>query len=264
MQEFARVCEQAARAGGEVLKRMQGQITVREKAPADLVTDADLSSQRTIRRLLLDVFPNHGFLGEETLPEGASDGSESADFMWIVDPLDGTTNYVHGMDNFCVSVALRQQDQIVVGVIYDPSREECFVATQGNGAFCNGRRIHCSSISALDQALVAASLPARVAPGSAEVARFLNVMYECQAIRRLGSAALNLCHVAAGRMDGYWANSIQTWDVAAGFLMVREAGGVITRIDGEPFEIDRPRLAAAGNATLHAQLISTLAKPCQP
>lgn len=261
MQEFARVCEQAARAGGEVLRRMQGQITVREKAPADLVTEADLSSQQTIRRLLLDVFPNHGFLGEETLPERASDGPKSADFTWIVDPLDGTTNYVHGLDNFCVSVALQQGDQIVVGVVYDPIREECFVATQGKGAFCNGRRMHCSRVRALDQALVAASLPARVTPDSADVAQFLNVMYECQAIRRLGSAALNLCNVAAGRMDGYWATSIQKWDVAAGLLMVREAGGVITGIDGEPFEIDRPRLAAAGNATLHAQLIATLAKP---
>lgn len=259
MQEIASVCEQAARAGGKVLRSMQGQVEAREKAPADLVTEADVMSQEAIRECLLARFPDHGFLGEEdSAADLAAGPHEAREYTWIVDPLDGTTNYVHGLENYCVSVALRRGSEIIVGTVYDPVREECFVAVNGGGACLNGKRLHTSSVRELDQALVATSLPARVTPGSLEISRFLEVLYRCQALRRMGSAALNLCYVAAGRLDAYWATSVKTWDVAAGILLVSEAGGVITALDGGPIDVDRPLFASAANATLHAELVSAL------
>ncbi len=259
MQEYAKVCEQAAKAGGEVLRRMQGKIKAREKAPADLVTEADLISQETIRQLVLDAYPSHGFLGEESLPDSDESLAKDPEFVWIVDPLDGTTNYVHGLDYFCVSVALQHNAEIVVGTVYDPIREECFTAILHQGSYCNGRPIRCSDVQSLGDALVAASLPPRVEPNSDEVTRFLNVLYRCQALRRLGSAALNCCHVAAGRLDGYWATSVKKWDVAAGLLIIQEAGGTVLGIDGQPLQIDRPQFAATGHPALHSELIAALA-----
>lgn len=255
MQETAGICEQAARAGGAVLRRLQGKIQAREKAPADLVTEADLTSQQTIRDLLLAKFPDHGFLGEEDSGEAPISSSE---YTWIVDPLDGTTNYVHGLDNYCVSVALRHRDEIVVGTVYDPTRDECYSAIRGEGAFLNGQRLTTSDTVQLDKALVAASFPARVQPDSPEVRRFLEVLYRCRALRRLGSAALNLCYVAAGRLDAYWATTVKIWDVAAGTLLVHEAGGIVTALDSSPLDLDRPRFVASSNSSLHAELISVL------
>jgi myo-inositol-1(or 4)-monophosphatase len=238
---------------------MHGKIQAREKAPADLVTEADLASQETIRELLLTAFPDHGFLGEEDVNPDETD--DQGPFTWIVDPLDGTTNYVHGLDNYSVSVALRHKEEIIVGAVYDPVRDLTYSATLDRGAFCNGTPIRVSQVVSLDQALVAASLPARVEPGSTEVERFLRILFSCQAVRRLGSAALNLCYVAAGKLDGYWATSLKKWDVAAGLLLVREAGGTITSLDGGPFDLELPQLAAAGQKKLHAQLVAKLANP---
>ncbi len=182
----------------------------------------------------------------------------SSEFTWIVDPLDGTTNYVHGLDNYCVSVALRHRNEVVLGTVYDPSRDECYSAIKDQGAVLNGSRITTSDTARLEKALVAASFPARVQRDSAEVRRFLEVLYRCQALRRLGSAALNLCYVASGRLDAYWATTVKIWDVAAGTLIVREAGGVVTDLNGGPLNLDRPRFVSASNTTLHAELASVL------
>ncbi len=266
MQDFLRTCEQAARDGGRVLRQWQGRVTAREKGPADLVTQADLASQEAIRRTVLAAFPSHAFLGEEQ-DEDASVGrrgtsrTPAADgYRWVVDPLDGTTNYVHQYPYYCVSVALLKGQKLQVGCIYDPSRDECFTAATGSGAWCNGRPLTTAPTKSLDQALVASSFAARVEPESAEVAEFLKVLYRSQSIRRLGSAALNLAYLAAGRLDVFWSTSVKLWDVAAGVLMVQEAGGQVSSRDGLPWNADHPSLLAASTVELHAELRGLLAE----
>lgn len=261
MQELARVCEQAARAGGEVLLRYRGKFEVREKAPSDLVTEADIASQAVIRDFVLGAFPDHDFLGEEDDPSIAANSDN--EFTWVVDPLDGTTNYVHGLENYCVSVALQQKTpdgvRVIEGAVYDPVRDMSFRATLGGGAFCNEKPIKVSDVNSLNKALVVASLPARVGRESGEVNRFLEVMFNCQAIRRLGSAALNLCYVASGRLDAYWATSVKKWDVAAGLLLVQEAGGVATSLDGGTLDIDKPKFICASTEELHREMVELFA-----
>jgi myo-inositol-1(or 4)-monophosphatase len=257
MQAYERVCESAARAGGRVLLDWLGKIQVTEKAPKDLVTEADVASQRAIQQLIADSFPEHGFLGEEGDPPNGK-VSCNQPFRWIVDPLDGTTNYVHQFPGFSVSVALEHEGELIVGAVFDPLTEECFLATKGKGTFLNGEPISVSYCELLNNALVAASFSANVDAESAEIARFLAVLVECQALRRLGSAALNLAYVAAGRLDAYWATSVKTWDVAAGVLLVREAGGIVTGIDGGEFDLSRPTFAAAATDGLHRELLQCL------
>lgn len=260
MQAYIDVCEAAARQGGRVLMDWLGRIEAREKAPKDLVTEADVASQEAIAKLILDAFPDHGFLGEESGADGARVSRPDEEYCWVVDPLDGTTNYVHQFPNFSVSVALEQRGQLLAGTIFDPISDECFVATRGGGAFLNGQPLRVSSCGQLREALVAASFSADVDRTSEEISGFLEVLVECQALRRIGSAALNLAYLAAGRLDGYWATSVKPWDVAAGVLLIQEAGGVLTGIDGGPFDLARPLFAAAATPDLHAQLLDCLAR----
>jgi myo-inositol-1(or 4)-monophosphatase len=229
MPDYLAVCEQAARVGGELLLQWKGKFAVREKGPRDLVTEADLASQTAIRKVVLEAFPDHDFLGEETLRE--SEPERKSEFRWIVDPLDGTTNYVHQLRSYSVSVALQQGDQVIAGVVYDPELDECYAAAAGAGARLNGQPLSPSDCQSPDQALVAASLPARVPRGSPEIAAMVEIIHECQGLRRLGSAALNLCYVAGGGLDAYWAGSVKLWDIAAGMLIVEEAGAVMTSLD---------------------------------
>ena len=262
MQEFSEVCETAARAGGQILLDWQGRFKVQQKAPKDLVTEADLESQRVIREILLQAFPEHDFLGEE---DWANDQADHAapnatnGFRWIVDPLDGTTNYVHQLHGFSVSVALEHDGELLVAAVFDPISGECFTAARGGGAFLNGDPIAVSDCKEMPQALIASSFSARVNRESPEVVRFIEVLLACQALRRLGSAALNLSYLAAGRLDAYWATSVKSWDVAAGVLLVREAGGIVSSLDGGPLDLDHPRFASAATADLHGQLLETLA-----
>ncbi len=255
MKNLLETALEAARQAGELLREMQPRIEAREKAPADLVSDADLASQRLIRRMLSENRPEIAFQGEE---EGATEGVETEAGCWVVDPLDGTTNYVHGLDNYSVSIALRQNGTAQLGVIYDPVREEMYWAVRGNGAFLNGRQLHCSDVHQLEQSLVAVSFPPRISADAPEIAPFLRILGAVQAFRRLGSAALNLAYVAAGRLDGYWATSVHAWDVAAGSLLVEEAGGRITDPQGGPFQLERPGLLAAATEPLHAELLRTV------
>lgn len=256
MRDYITVCERSARKGGQVLLDWQGRIHPREKAPKDLVSEADLASQDAIYEIIHEAFPDHDFLGEED--ETGNHENRKSDFRWIVDPLDGTVNYVHRLPAFSVSVALEHCGQVQAGVVYDPIANECYSAVRGEGAFLNGERISVSACDSLRTALVVASLSTGVSRDSPEIDRFLNVLVECQALRRLGSAALNLAYLAAGRLDAYWATSVKVWDVAAGVLLVQEAGGFLTGVEGEPFELLRPQFAAAATAALHAELIVTL------
>ncbi|MBW3601025.1 MAG: inositol monophosphatase [Planctomycetes bacterium] len=259
MPNYLAICEQAARVGGESLLQWKGKFHVKEKAPRDLVTEADVASQKAIRDVVLEAFPDHDFVGEESLPDDpARKAHRRSEFRWIVDPLDGTTNYVHQLRSYSVSVALEQAGTIIAGVVYDPDLDECYSAEAGEGAFLNGRRLHGSNCRQPDQALVAASLPARVPRDSPEVLRLVEIIHECQAVRRLGSAALNLCYVAQGALDAYWATSVKLWDVAAGMLIVREAGAVITALDGGEINLQRPRFLAAATPELHRELLAIL------
>ncbi len=265
MSDYLSICEKAARAGGATLLQWQGRAKVREKAPADLVTEADLASQTTIRDILLGAHPDFDFLGEETLEaEEVAAGARKSAYRWIVDPLDGTTNFVHGMPAFCVSIALQFEREVLVGVVFDPVRGEYFLASAGEGAYLNGKRIRTSDVTRMETALVAASFPPRVAADSPDIARFIAVVQVCQAVRRMGSAALNLCYVAAGRLDAYWATSTKIWDIAAGMLIIREAGGVVTAIDGTELDLSHPRFAAAATESLHAEFVDVLAQAVTP
>lgn len=250
MSDYKRVCEQAARAGGAVLLDWAGRFAVREKGPANLVTEADLASQEIIRKTVLGAFPEHGFLAEED----AFVASRDRGLRWIVDPLDGTTNYVHGVPGFVVSIALVQEDRVLVGVIYDPSRNECYLAAVGEGAFLDGRRLKVSNVESLAQALVGESFPPGVKRDDPEIRQSIEVLVRCQGTRRTGSTALNLCYVAAGRFDAYWTLSTHPWDVAAGVLMVQEAGGLVSDLGGGPLDLNRPRPLAVSTSALGREL----------
>ncbi len=257
--ELKSACEQAARAGGAQLNEWVGKFGVREKGPRDLVTEADLASQKVIRDLLLGKFPEHGFLGEE----GINLPSQRDGYRWVVDPLDGTTNFVHQVPNYAVSVALECDGTLLVGCVYDPSSDECYVAAQGQGATLNDRPLASSTTRDLSQALVANSFAAKVTRTEAEVAEFLEVLEQARATRRMGSSALNLCYVAAGRFDAYWSTTTQSWDIAAGVLLVQEAGGMITHRDGGPVDLSRPQVLAAATPELHRQLADCLTRACR-
>ena len=257
----------AARQAGQILLDWQGKISAREKAPRDLVTEADVAAQQAIEDILLSHFPQHAFLGEEARGDGSPGWSEDdkqnwiaeQPYCWIVDPLDGTTNYVHQLPPFAVSLALWQNGEPQLGVVLDPVSNELYSAIAGEGATLNGEPIRVSQTVCLEESLLAASFPANVQRGSVEVARFVEALHHGRAVRRLGSAALNLSYLAAGRLDGYWATSVKPWDVAAGVLFVREAGGLVTDIDGGPFCIDRPLFLAAASPQLHQALLEMFA-----
>jgi myo-inositol-1(or 4)-monophosphatase len=246
---YLTVCEQA-RAGGEILQAWAGKFTVREKGPADLVTEADLASQEAVRQVVLGAFPQHVFLGEETPCDARPEG----EFCWVVDPLDGTTNYVHGVPEYCVSVALERQGQLLAAAVFNPVCDDCFTAAAGGGARLNGRPIQTSDCREMSKAVVAASFPPGVRRDAAEVQQFLAVLTAAQSVRRTGSAALNLCYVAAGRFDAYWTTCTKPWDVAAGLLILQEAGGVTTDLTGQSIDLFNPKIVVAATAELAAEI----------
>jgi myo-inositol-1(or 4)-monophosphatase len=254
---FREVAVQAARAGGKVLQDWATRFTVREKGPANLVTEADFASQETIVGVIRSRFPDHGLLGEE----GLDQAPRGEAYRWIIDPLDGTANYVHGFPYFAVSIGLARDDEMLVGVIYDPTRDEMFVALRGKGAFLNERPIQPSAVERLDKAFVVASLPSAVEADDPAVARMLRVLPCAQTVQRTGSAALNLVYVACGRIDAFWSTSLKPWDVAAGSLIVVEGGGAITTTGGAPFDQNVPDLLASNGSAIHSQLIDLLTGP---
>ena len=256
LDEYLTTCEAAARAGGRELNAWRGRFQTREKAVCDLVTDADVASQEAIRRVVAERYPEHAFLGEERPVEPTEFGDDQ--LVWIVDPLDGTTNYVHGYPNYAVSVAIARGRDVLAGVIYDPLHEDCFSAAVGKGAWCNGGQLRTSGVTKVPEALVGVSLPARVPRDSPDLLDFIEAVQTCQAVRRTGSAALNLAHVANGTLDAFWATHIHTWDVAAGVLLIREAGGMVTGRNGGRFDLWKPHFLAAAGPELHRKLLSVL------
>lgn len=248
--EFLGTAETAARMAGEVLEDWASRFTVSEKSRANLVTEADFAAQEAIHRHIVGRFPDHGFLGEEGLNQPQGDSA----YRWIIDPLDGTSNYVHRFPYYCVSIALEKDGELILGVIYDPNRDELFSAAQGKGATLNGDAIQpTGDVTSLQSAMAVASLPVATTRQDPAVARFLTVLPIVQSLQRTGSAALNLAYVACGRIDLYWSSSLYAWDMAAGVLIVREAGGSVTRLNGEPFHVDQPEILASNGTALHEE-----------
>jgi myo-inositol-1(or 4)-monophosphatase len=251
-------CESAARAGGRVLRDWVGRFQATAKGPRDLVTEADHASQAEVRRILLGAFPDDGFVGEEgeggrpPLPPGAP-GHSGRGRRWIVDPLDGTTNYVHGFPAYCVSIALADGDDLIVAAIYDPLRDECFTAARAAGARLNGVVITAPAVAAVADAVTAVSFPAQVTPDSPAVADFLAVLPHAHSVRRTGSTALNLAYLACGRLHAFWVRRICCWDAAAGILIAREAGCEVGPFAGGPptIQLDDPAFIAASTRPLY-------------
>lgn len=239
----------------------QHRFTPREKGLRDLVTEADVASQRAIRDILLGRFPEHDFLGEEDASfPAAAKTSGNSEYRWIVDPLDGTANYVHHMPAFAVTIALQKEGETILGIVFDPIANEFYHAIKGEGAFLGGKSIQTSDCVSPEQAMVAVSFAPNVPRGSIEIARFIEALHSCQSVRRLGSAALNLAYLAAGRIDSYWATSVKIWDVAAGLLMVEEAGGSVSRISGGPLDLNNPEFLASASQPLHAEMLQIISR----
>jgi len=258
------VCEAAARAGGGVLLDWVGRFRASSKGPRDLVTEADFASQREIRRIIAAAFPAHGFVGEEAEgdvaqpPPGVA-GHSGVGTRWIVDPLDGTTNYVHGFPAWCVSIALARDEQILAATIFDPLLDECFTARAGGGAFLNGVPIRVADVREPGGALAALSFPPQVAADAPAVADFLRILPHVHSVRRTGSTALNLAWLASGRLHTFWARRIACWDAAAGFLLVREAGGVVGGFTHAAVTLDDPAFVVASTPELDTAIRRILA-----
>ncbi|MDQ3327937.1 MAG: inositol monophosphatase [Chloroflexota bacterium] len=241
----------AARAGGEVLRRNYNTgVTVRYKGPVDLVTQVDTESERIVTGILHDAYPAYGILAEEG---GGSAGE--VDARWIVDPLDGTTNYAHAFPFFAVAIALERAGQVEVGVVYDPMRDELYSAVRGEGATCNGAPLRVSSATELRRSLVATGFPYDRAQAPAALELWGRMTLACQGLRRAGSAALDLSYVAAGRLDGYYERGIWAWDIAAGSLILTEAGGQVSNYAGAPLHIEGREIVAT-NGPQHAELVA--------
>ena len=239
----------AALDAGAILRgRLSQTREVAYKGLIDLVTDADRASEELISGRVRTTFPDHGFLGEE-----GTRGAEGAEFNWVVDPLDGTTNYAHAYPHFAVSIALERRNRAVLGVVHDPMRDELFVAERGGGATLNGAPIHVAAEDQLLRSLLATGFPYDPNKRAEALAVWDALMDACQGVRRDGAAALNLAWVACGRLDGFYERNLKPWDMAAGALIVEEAGGIVTDYAGGPFDLYGIEVVAAG-AGLHAPL----------
>ncbi|MEK7807528.1 MAG: inositol monophosphatase family protein [Chloroflexota bacterium] len=241
-----------AKNAGAILKENNGDRQINFKGAIDLVTDYDKRSEAYIVSALRQAFPDHALHGEE-----GTRVNKGADYEWLIDPIDGTTNFAHGLPIFSVSLGLAHHGEPVLGVVYDPSREEIFSAIKGEGAHLNGKPIRISTTSNLNHSLLVTGFPydARTNPDN-NVKEFVQFTMRSQAVRRLGSAALDLCYVASGRFDGFWEKRINLWDVAAGTIIVREAGGVVTEATGEsPIP---HHCIVASNGLIHDEMIAVL------
>jgi myo-inositol-1(or 4)-monophosphatase len=247
----------AARKAARSLKRDFGEVEhlqVSLKGPANFVCAADRRAEEILRAELAKARPGYGFLGEEG---GRQEGADKT-HCWIVDPLDGTTNFLHSIPQFAISIALERDGTIVAGVIYNPANEELFIAERGKGAFLNDKRLRVAARKRLAEAVVACGLP-HLGRGDLALFRkeFSVVQEKVAGLRRFGAAALDLAWVAAGRLDGYWERNLSPWDMAAGIIMVREAGGFVTDLDGRDDIFGKAEILA-GNDTLHGELLALI------
>lgn len=237
--EYRDAAAEAARVGAAVLEGWRGRFTAREKGRADMVSEADLASQEAVKAFLLGRFPDHQFLGEEEsvgLAIEATRPPPGSPPTWVVDPLDGTANYVHDVPQYCVSIGLWAEGKPVVGVILDPRLDELFAAAAGHGATLNGRPMRVSTIPTVRDAMLSTGFPANYERQLRNLEVWRKLSSEAQSLRRNGSTALSLAYVAAGRFDGYWAFDNWAWDVCGGAVLVAEAGGQVTASDGGPFD----------------------------
>ena len=252
------VAVEAAREAGKLLKMHSGKPkSVERKAgqETNLVTEIDRKAEELIINMIRKHYPHHDFLAEES-----GSRSQESEYRWIIDPLDGTTNFTHGLPVFCVSIGLEQKGSIVLGVVYDPNADELFTAERGKGAYLNRRRIRVSRTTTLIESLLVTGFPYDVQSNPDRVVEhFNNFLMRAQALRRLGSAALDLCYVAAGRFDGFWEVSLNPWDMAAGVLIVEEAGGRYTDFLGNPSTIYKKNLLTS-NGLIHQQMVEVFTK----
>jgi len=249
----------AARAAGSIINRASldlDLLTISSKAPNDFVTEVDKAAENAIIEVLLQAYPGHGILAEES---GSERGARDSDYVWIIDPLDGTTNFIHGFPVYAVSIALAFKGQVQQAVVYDPSRNDLFFASKGRGAFLNDKRLRVSKRIRMNEALIGTGFPFRKGDNFKRyVKMFEAVMQNCAGLRRPGAAALDLCYVAAGYYDGFFETGLHPWDIAAGSLMITEAGGLIGNFTGDADFLFQ-REVVAGNPKIYGQLVHTLA-----
>ena len=238
----------AARRAGTIINRASldlDRLQVARKGPRDYVTEVDRTAEAAIIEVLSDAYPDHAFLAEESGQSGAQTEGSVADNEWIIDPLDGTTNFIHGFPTYAISIALRQRGQISQAVIYDPARNELFTASRGGGAFLNDRRVRVSGQTKFHDALLGARWPGSFGPDQLAAPRFGALASKCSAVRRTGSVVLDLAYVAAGRLDGFCGIGLKQWDMAAASLMVLEAGGLVGDLEGEQTWMETGSVLAA-------------------
>ena len=252
MHPMTNIAVRAARDGGRILMRYLDRvdsIKIETKSRNDFVSDVDRAAEQAIIHAISKAYPNHAILAEES---GEHDGNT---YQWVIDPLDGTTNYLHGFPQFAVSVALREKGQLLCGVVYDPVREELFHATRGEGAFLNDRRIRVTTRKSMQGALLGTGIPFRdLRHKEAYFGMMQDLIVDSAGVRRPGSAALDFAWLAAGRVDGFWELGLSEWDFAAGALLVREAGGVVTDISGGNRYFETGNVVAAG-IKLHGEML---------
>jgi myo-inositol-1(or 4)-monophosphatase len=253
MQAFLTIAVRAARKAGDYILRESEKIqSIKTKSPGDYVTNVDQAAESLIIDMLSHSYPNHGFLGEES---GETEQSSDAEYQWIIDPIDGTTNFIRKVPHWCISIACRYRGKTQVGVVYDPVRDEIFSAVKGQGAQLNGKRIRVSSLRNLDDSLLATGFPFRDETKLDDYMTFFARLFpNCSDMRRAGSAALDLAYVAAGRFDGFWEFGLKPWDTAAGALLVAEAGGMVGDIQGNPNYEDSGSIVAANPKVFKAML----------
>lgn len=254
--KYLSAARHAAFTAGRLIRTQWRQTrTIDYKGPVDLVTSVDRGAERLIVDILRREFPDHSILAEE---ESRIAGA-SGEYRWIVDPLDGTTNFAHGYPQVAVSLALERQGEVILGLVYDPLRRECFSASARRGAALNGAPIHVSATNELDKALLATGFPYdRRENARCYLKYFEAFLTRCQGIRRAGSAALDLCYLAAGRIDGYWEMKLKPWDIAAGALIVAEAGGSVSGFSGNPLSLSGAETLAS-NGLIHQEMIGVIA-----
>jgi len=254
MEKFLEVAQEAALKSGRMLKEnIHEESKIDYKGAINLVTHFDTESQKMIIEHICSRFPEHDILAEEGLSQ-----KKGAEFRWLIDPLDGTTNFAHKFPVFCVSIALEKIGEVILGVVYDPMSDEMFCALKGEGAILNERKIGVSSVDDLDRSLVATGFPYDIRESAVNnIDHFNNFLTRVQAIRRCGSAAIDLCYVACGRFDGYWELKLNPWDVAAGALIVKEAGGRISDFKNREYNIHGVETLAT-NGLIHQQMLDVL------
>lgn len=253
------IAVKAARAAGAIINRASldlDLLKVNTKGPNDFVSEVDQAAEQAIIETLLAAYPGHGILAEES---GRAHGAKDSEFVWIIDPLDGTTNFLHGFPVYAVSIALAHRGQVQQAVVYDPTRNDLFYASKGRGAFLNDKRLRVSKRTRLQESLIGTGFPFRKGDNFKRyVAMFEEVMQHCAGLRRPGAAALDLCYVAAGWYDGFFETGLSPWDIAAGSLIITEAGGLIGNFTGEA-DFLYQREVVAGTPKVYAQLVKLLA-----